>query len=125
MPGGDRTGPGGLGPMTGRARGFCAGYSYPGYMSYGFGRGYGRGFGRGFGRGMGRGRGWGLGWGYPAGGYNPYGYGYGGFPYQAGMPSISPEEELGYLKQEKDLMEKELKDLSERISKIEKEEKGK
>ncbi|MCK4238634.1 MAG: DUF5320 domain-containing protein, partial [Candidatus Lokiarchaeota archaeon] len=27
MPGGDRTGPGGLGPMTGRALGYCAGYS--------------------------------------------------------------------------------------------------
>jgi hypothetical protein len=111
MPGGDRTGPWGFGSMTGRARGFCAGYTYPGYMSYGFGRGYGRGYG----------------WGYPMGGYNPYGYGYGypGYPYGAGAPSMSQEEELGYLKQEKDLMEKELKDLSERISKIEKEEKAK
>jgi len=125
MPGGDRTGPWGLGPMTGRARGFCAGYSNPGYMSYGFGRGYGRGFGRGFGRGMGRGRGWDLGWGYQMGGSYPYGYGYGWSPNAAGMPSMSQEEELGYLKQEKDLMERELKDLSERISKLEKEEKAK
>ena len=32
MPRGDRTGPEGYGPMTGRARGFCAGYPSPGYM---------------------------------------------------------------------------------------------
>ena len=87
MPRGDGTGPAGLGPMTGRAAGFCAGYSVPGYMnpvagrtgygpvapavgpygaaSYGFGVPYGRGInpwlGRGFGRGFGRGRGRGRG----------------------------------------------------------------
>jgi len=87
MPFGDGTGPAGLGPMTGRAAGFCAGYPVPGYMNpvvggagfYGagapavgpYGAGYGMpysgrvnpwlrrgfGFGRGFGRGWGRGRG--------------------------------------------------------------------
>jgi len=31
MPGGDRTGPRGLGPRTGRAAGFCAGYYMPGF----------------------------------------------------------------------------------------------
>jgi len=90
MPRGDGTGPAGLGPMTGRAAGFCAGYPVPGYMnpvagrvgfygsvtpavepygagSYGYGIPYGRGFnpwlGRGFGvgRGFGRGRGRGRG----------------------------------------------------------------
>jgi len=89
MPRGDRTGPAGLGPMTGRAAGFCAGYPVPGYMNpatgkagfYGvgtpvvgpYGAGYGmpygnrvnlwlrRSFGFGFGRGLGRGRGWGRG----------------------------------------------------------------
>jgi hypothetical protein len=62
MPRGDRTGPGGAGPMTGRAAGYCAGYPVPGYMNPG--RGYGRGGGRGFGRGWGRGwgRGFGRGW---------------------------------------------------------------
>ncbi|MBD3343880.1 MAG: hypothetical protein GF401_02315 [Chitinivibrionales bacterium] len=57
MPGGDGTGPGGTGPMTGRAAGYCAGYSAPGYANPVGGRGYGFGFGRGagFGRG-GRGR---------------------------------------------------------------------
>ena len=33
MPRGDGTGPLGLGPMTGRAAGFCAGFRVPGYMN--------------------------------------------------------------------------------------------
>ncbi|MCK4537621.1 MAG: DUF5320 domain-containing protein [Candidatus Krumholzibacteria bacterium] len=33
MPRGDRTGPQGGGPRTGRAAGFCAGYDSPGYMN--------------------------------------------------------------------------------------------
>ena len=55
MPRGDGTGPGGLGPMTGRALGYCAGFNTPGY-SKGPGMGAGRGWGRGFG--YGRGLGW-------------------------------------------------------------------
>ena len=56
MPGGDGTGPMGLGPMTGRAAGFCAGYPVPGYMSPVPGRGYwGAGPGPGFRGGRGRG----------------------------------------------------------------------
>jgi len=51
MPGGDGTGPSGMGPMTGRRMGYCAGYNMPGFMNAGFGRGMGRG--RGFGRGFG------------------------------------------------------------------------
>jgi hypothetical protein len=54
MPRGDRTGPNGLGPMTGRRMGFCAGNNNPGYMNSGFGYGRGAGYGRGFGRGFGR-----------------------------------------------------------------------
>jgi hypothetical protein len=53
MPGGDRTGPRGMGPMTGRGAGYCAGYATPGYANPGFGRGYG--MGRGSGGGGGRG----------------------------------------------------------------------
>jgi Family of unknown function (DUF5320) len=83
MPFGDGTGPSGMGPMTGRAAGFCAGYPVPGYRNpsgirgyfppysmspYGYGRGYGtaytgwlgrwfrRGFGFTQGSGLGRGR---------------------------------------------------------------------
>jgi hypothetical protein len=84
MPGFDGTGPAGMGPMTGGARGWCepydapyAGYGpyrppYPGPVrpsfAYGLGRprrglgwgfrGRGRGLGWGRGRGRGRGRGW-------------------------------------------------------------------
>ena len=82
MPAGNGMGPAGMGPMTGRGAGFCAGYPTPGYMSpyggrypyggFGIGRGRGGGFGRGRGMGFGRGRGWGRGFGY---GYNsPYPY---------------------------------------------------
>ncbi len=35
MPRGDRTGPFGMGPLTGRAMGFCAGYGAPGYANVG------------------------------------------------------------------------------------------
>ena len=51
MPSGDGTGPAGMGPMTGRAEGYCAGYPVPGFMSpvpkgrfWGWGRGGGRGW---------------------------------------------------------------------------------
>lgn len=33
MPRGDGTGPAGMGPMTGRAAGYCAGYGVPGYVN--------------------------------------------------------------------------------------------
>jgi len=52
MPGGDRTGPMGMGPMTGRQAGLCAGFNVPGFMNRGFGF-FGRGRGGG---GGGRGR---------------------------------------------------------------------
>ncbi len=59
MPGGDRTGPMGAGPMTGRGAGYCAGFDAPGFVRRGMGGG---GFGYfGFGRG-GRARGAGRGW---------------------------------------------------------------
>ena len=53
MPRGDRTGPLGDGPMTGRQLGYGAGYDSPGYT-----KGPGGGLGRGF-RGRGRGFFWG------------------------------------------------------------------
>jgi hypothetical protein len=44
--------------MTGRAAGYCAGYSEPGFVNPSYRRGFGRGWDRGFGRGYwGRGRG--------------------------------------------------------------------
>ena len=94
MPRGDRTGPWGLGPMTGRAAGYCAGYPVPGFMNPmpGFGRGFG--YGRGWGRGYGRG--W---WGYPGYSYGPpytaYGPGY-GYPYMMYPPAQQLPQQYGY-----------------------------
>ncbi|MEA4849317.1 MAG: DUF5320 domain-containing protein [Clostridiaceae bacterium] len=47
MPRGDGTGPMGMGQMTGRGAGFCAGFAAPGYanrVGFGCGFGGGRGF---------------------------------------------------------------------------------
>ena len=51
MPRGDRTGPEGMGPATGRGAGFCTGYDTPGYANPYPGRGFGMGGGRGRGGG--------------------------------------------------------------------------
>ena len=53
MPGGDRTGPAGAGPRTGRGMGYCSGYNWAGYANPAPGFRGGFGFGRG-----GGGRGW-------------------------------------------------------------------
>ncbi len=125
MPGGDGTGPGGLGPMTGRGLGYCAGYSSPGYtkgpgmgMAWGWGRG--RGF-RGYGRGMAWGRG--RGWGFRA--YVPPVAAPGTYPVAPAAP-LSDEQQLNMLKQEKDYLESDmngiksaLEDISKRISDLE------
>lgn len=66
MPGGDRTGPNGIGPMTGRAAGLCVGNDIPfagrvrsgAFGRRGGGRGLRPGRGRGFGPGFGRAPGW-------------------------------------------------------------------
>jgi hypothetical protein len=44
MPRGDRTGPVGAGPMTGRGTGWCAGYERPGFATSTPGRGAGLGY---------------------------------------------------------------------------------
>lgn len=73
MPLGDRTGPQGLGPRTGRGLGYCSGSPVPGYMNNWGGRGGGFGRGGGRGAGLGRGYGKGIGWGYGAA-YAPLAY---------------------------------------------------
>ncbi|WP_434075985.1 DUF5320 domain-containing protein [Moorella naiadis (nom. illeg.)] len=72
MPRGDRTGPWGLGPRTGRGAGYCNGFPVPGFMNPAFG--FGRGLGRGRGLGLGLGRRWGL-------GFFPPSYGWWGVPF--------------------------------------------
>lgn len=133
MPGGDGTGPIGMGPMTGRAAGYCAGYPAPGYMNsvpgafgYGFGRGgWGRGRG-GFARGAGRGR---KNWYYVTGmpGWMRANYGYpafGGQVYPSYAPQYAPQftanEERDMLKEEADFLKQQLKDIQSRISTLEK-----
>ncbi len=111
MPYGDRTGPNGLGPMTGRGAGFCAGYNTPGYANpYGgrFGGRAGYGFGRGRGAGYGRGYGRGFRWNAPV---------YGAAPMYAPAP-ISKDDEKKYLENEIDIIEKELKAARDRLNEI-------
>ena len=112
MPGGDRTGPSGMGSMTGRGAGYCAGYSAPGSINPVFGRGYGMGFGRGPGVGFRGGRGgrWGV----------PYaGYAYGA-PY---APSYSfaptPEQETSALRNQAQYFEDTLEEIKKRIKELE------
>lgn len=126
MPGGDRTGPFGAGPRTGRAAGYCAGYGMPGYANpiggRGFGMGYGRGYGRGFGRGLGRGFRGGGWFGAPT---------WAGAPYMAGQPYIPPYypgypeaavNEMEELKSQEKYFSTMLKDLHSRIENLERKE---
>jgi len=110
MPGGDRTGPWGLGPRTGRAAGYCAGSNVPGYANIGFGRGRGRGFGRGF---RGRGR---FFW---AEGAYPYPSPY----YPETYPEPSKEEEKAYLEDMVKGLEEEIKMIRGRLQELSKEKK--
>ncbi|MCD4831661.1 MAG: DUF5320 domain-containing protein [Anaerohalosphaeraceae bacterium] len=116
MPGGNGTGPTGMGPMTGRGAGFCAGFGVPGYANPVGGRGYGMGFGRG--RGIGRGRGFGAGFGFG----NVAGVG--AYPANAPfVPTVTAVQELEGLKQQAELLQNNLGQISERIEQLEKENK--
>jgi len=121
MPGGDRTGPLGLGPMTGRAAGYCAGYGVPGfanpYVWGGFGRG--RGWGRGWGRGFGRG--WGRRWGFFGWGVPPVAPTAAGAPVY-GAPTLTRDQELQMLKTQAEQFQQVLNDVQKRIEELEKEE---
>jgi len=124
MPGGDRTGPLGLGPMTGRAAGYCAGYPVPGYLNPIPGRGW---YGAGRGRGFGRGRGWGWRVGYY--GYSPYAPAYPQYPpaypsaYPPAYPEPTAEEEKKFLQDELASLEEEMKAIRERMAELGKQEK--
>ena len=110
MPGFDRSGPMGLGPMTGRRRGLCnpatARYDtrFGGMFGFGRGMGLGRGFRGGFSRGMGRAFGR-RGWNQPS--YYP-------------AYAQSPEEELNMLKAEANSVKDSLDMINRRIAELEK-----
>jgi len=121
MPYGDGTGPAGMGPMTGRAAGLCAGYGMPGYMNPVGGRGFWARGGRGaFGRGRGH-RHWyhatGLtGWQRAAMGW-PGPYSYPAPPPQPYQPSA--DQELAALRNQVKYMEQGIKEARERIEELE------
>ncbi|MBS3763606.1 MAG: DUF5320 domain-containing protein [Planctomycetes bacterium] len=106
MPGGDGTGPAGFGPMTGRAAGYCAGYSVPGFMNAIPGRGY---------------RGWGR---APQARWGSYAY---GAPYAASAPygapnsygMMAPSNELNYLRQQAEYLQTTLDQIQQRIETLE------
>ena len=114
MPRGDRTGPMGAGPMTGRGLGYCAGYPAPGYATPGYG--YGRGAGYGGGRGWRHGYhatgvpGWGRP--LPAPGYWPAaGY--------APPAPPTPQDEVAALKGQAEYLAAALEETRERLAKLE------
>lgn len=76
--------------MTGRGRGYCAGYPAPGYAFPG-------------GRRMGWGRGWGRGRFAPS-----------AYPYR-----VSPSQEKEMLEREKDVLKQELQAMKEEMKKVE------
>ena len=108
MPRGDRTGPRGMGPMTGRGMGYCAGAGAPGYANLGFGRGFGGG------------RGWRHQYyatgvpGWARYGYAPaWGYGLYGQP----MPEA---QETELLKNQAQALKRELDAIAQRLEELEK-----
>ncbi len=117
MPGGDKTGPMGTGPMSGRGIGFCAGYDVPGYANSGFGRGFGGGRGRGGGRGFG-GRGFGGG---GRGWRNRYwatgvpGWGWAGYDVPT-APPVANDRQM--LKRQAAAMEEELEAIRRRLAEL-------
>jgi len=114
MPRGDGTGPLGQGPMTGRAVGYCAGYSVPGYMNTYRGRGFGRGFGRG--------------WRWRSAAFCGYPSSYGTIPPVVdpyAVWSVTPEEEKQMLLEHTKMIETQLSEMKKRIQELEKEAKTK
>jgi len=117
MPRGDGTGPMGMGSMTGRGAGYCAGFGQPGYATPGPGRGIA--FGRGCGRGFGRGFGW-RAWGY-RGAVAP---GAGAYAGPWGARQVTREEELDYLRSQAGMLKDELDAISGRLRDLEGESSG-
>lgn len=108
MPGGDRTGPRGLGPMTGRAAVYCGGYADVGAANPPYGYGFGPMFGRY--PGMGLRRGYRGHWGVP---YADFRYGPPPSPVYGSAPTR--QQELEGLERQADYFEDALQDIRRRI----------
>ena len=127
MPRGDGTGPAGLGPMTGRAAGYCAGFPVPGFMNPSvWGGGYGR---RGAGGGRGR-RNWYYATGMPgraraAQGMPAWGMAPGAYPPPAFAPygpyEPSAEEELEMLQEQSEMLSEQIEQIKKRMDELQKE----
>ena len=114
MPGGDRTGPMGMGPMTGRGAGYCAGFPVGGFANPAAGYGF-----RGGRRGGGRGR---RNWFYATGapGWMRAGSAPGmGMPWGAPLAEASQEVETASLKQQAEFLEQSLDGIRKRIEELE------
>ena len=123
MPGGDRSGPMGMGPMTGRRAGFCVGYDIPGYSNAMPGRGFGFGWDRGGRGGGGRGRCRGF---YATGlpGWRRFGYGPAwGQPVYAApyAPQVTKEQETETLRAQAEFLKQSLDEVSKRLDELESE----
>jgi len=133
MPRGDGTGPMGMGPMTGRAAGYCAGFPTAGFMNpiggrLGLGLGWGRGFRPYSYYGAGR---------FPSLPYAPYPmYGSSGampysLPQAPGItpgvapfaPGADPEQELSFLRSQVSTLKSQIDQTNSRIKELEKMEK--
>jgi len=115
MPRGDGTGPMGMGAMTGRAAGFCAGFGMPGYANPAPGQSFRMGLGRG--RGFG-GRGGGRGWRhmfYATGKPGWMRFGRYAAPYQNPDPNLEKQT----LKNQAEALQSELDLIKKRLSEIE------
>jgi len=124
MPRGNGTGPMGMGAMTGRGMGFCAGYDRPGYTNMIPGGGTWSSFGRGCGFRNG-GRGWRQG--FAAAGrpgwrhFGDYGAPYGNWgPYSQDDPEMEKEA----LKTQANFLQSELDQIKKRLEDIESEKKA-
>jgi hypothetical protein len=117
-----------MGPMTGRAAGYCGGYDAPGWANPVPGRGFGLGWGRG--AAWGRGGGWGRGWrhrnwyyatgvpGWARHGYGPAGGAPPAWAYGPYGPEPSREQETEFLRQQAEWLKQQLDAIGQRIEEL-------
>ena len=119
MPRGNRTGPTGEGPMTGRQAGYCAGYDMPGYANPAPRRGADRGRGRG-GRGRRGWRHWFQATGLP--GWQRFGYApnWEAPPPSAYASQMTEEQEAEHLRTQAEWLGEQLDAINQRLADIEK-----
>ena len=111
MPRGNGTGPMGMGPMTGRAAGYCAGQGVPGYANPYGGRGLGMAWGRGGGPGMG------MAWGRGGGGRG-WNFSPAPVPGPYTVPEPTAEQQLSALREQADWLKQQLGAVDARVREL-------